>query len=110
MRQVGAEAQITVWRQKRRSSGCENAQSWDVSNVSGKPCFESFFAHGVEDLPLFLINTVSATGIGIKEVFAPLQDRGPQQLGRELRCERSQVELCSTPWCPRQTTMAGPSL
>lgn len=71
MRQVGAEAQITVWRQKRRSSGCENAQSWDVSNVSGKPCFESFFANGVEDLPLFLINTVSATGIGIKQSLLP---------------------------------------
>ena len=37
-----------------------------ISARNGKPCFESFFMNGIEDLPLFLIHTVSASSIGIK--------------------------------------------
>jgi len=67
MRQVGTEAQVTVWTQKRRSTpGC-SGDDFAAVDVNGKPCFESFFLNGVEDLPLFLIHTVSASGIGIKE-------------------------------------------
>lgn len=67
MRQVGTEAQVTVWSQKQRKTpGCEQAD-YHALDLNGKPCFESFFMNGIEDLPLFLIHTVSASSIGIKE-------------------------------------------
>lgn len=66
MRQVGTEAQVTVWSQKQRKTlGCDGAD-YDALDLNGKPCFESFFMNGIEDLPLFLIHTVSASSIGIK--------------------------------------------
>ncbi|CAK9024059.1 unnamed protein product [Durusdinium trenchii] len=78
MRQVGAEAQITVWKQRRRtSSGCSSATSSSAVDVNGRPCVESFFMNGVEDLPLFLIHTVSATGIGITRSLLPCKIVSP---------------------------------
>mmetsp|Transcript_25372 Transcript_25372/g.59004 ORF Transcript_25372/g.59004 Transcript_25372/m.59004 type:complete len:629 (-) Transcript_25372:50-1936(-) len=86
MRQVGGEAQVTVWQQRRRSTaGCESGVGFDAHDVNGQPCFESHFIDGVEDLPLFLIHTVSASGSGIQRTQMScmiVESIGGKELGR----------------------------